>query len=285
MLARASRLAAAGLLVGCLLSLAPSLASAASFKLPPKPEDDPWPDVAPIRQALISDANRDLRIQRGYQLLVQDGGNWAGNEAAINFQFAADHGNPVGQAASCAVELANSRGEGQETWALRICRPAAEQGYATAQLMVGLLLQVAGLEYDPRKAAHWLRQAAGQGDTVAALALAEAYFKGTGVPADRKVAIDLLYQVTSTQHQSGIADYALYLAEDEPDRDAASRAVGRRALRAAAMAEFWPAQLRLSWLSRAGGDGVAKDVDAAHLHGNEALTNLIRMTVTPVAGP
>ncbi len=69
--------------------------------------------------------------------------------------------------------------------AVRWYRLSAEQGYALAQLVLGLMyVEGKGVRQDYKEAAKWYRLAAEQGDTSAQFSLGLMYVEGKGVPQD-----------------------------------------------------------------------------------------------------
>jgi S1-C subfamily serine protease len=69
--------------------------------------------------------------------------------------------------------------------ALKLCHQAAEQGYAKAQLFLGLIYTWdKDVPIDYNKAAKWLLKAAEQGDSLAQYSIGNLYRIGQGVPQD-----------------------------------------------------------------------------------------------------
>jgi len=69
--------------------------------------------------------------------------------------------------------------------ALRLMRPLAEQGYASAQHNVGIIYgDGQGVPQDYAEAMKWFRKAAEQGDVTAQHNLGIMYANGQGVPQD-----------------------------------------------------------------------------------------------------
>jgi hypothetical protein len=75
--------------------------------------------------------------------------------------------------------------KGNNTQAISLLRPLAEQGNEEAQYHLGVMYQKGqGLQQDYTQAALWYRKAAEQGDTMAQAALSNLYVTGRGVPQD-----------------------------------------------------------------------------------------------------
>ncbi|NJL22992.1 MAG: sel1 repeat family protein [Leptolyngbyaceae cyanobacterium SM1_3_5] len=91
--------------------------------------------------------------------------------------------------------------------ALPLLLPLAEQGYAEAQCMVGVIYQLGlgGVLVDPAIALHWYAQSAASGYGVASNNLAGMYLAGVGVPADRQRAQRLYEQARSQGFEHGLA--------------------------------------------------------------------------------
>jgi hypothetical protein len=69
--------------------------------------------------------------------------------------------------------------------ALRLLRPLADQGNASAQSVLGLMYAIGqGVRQNYAEAAKWLRKAADQGDATAQASLGNMYEGGVGVPKD-----------------------------------------------------------------------------------------------------
>jgi hypothetical protein len=69
--------------------------------------------------------------------------------------------------------------------AVKWLRKAADQGYAKAQLNLGVMYANGeGVPEDDKEAVKWYRMAAEQGDADAQFSLAGMYAKGEGVPED-----------------------------------------------------------------------------------------------------
>jgi uncharacterized protein len=74
--------------------------------------------------------------------------------------------------------------------ALRILRPLADQGTASAQNSLGAMYAMGeGVPQDYAKAAKWYRKAADRGNSQAQYNLGVAYFKGRGLPQDYAEAV------------------------------------------------------------------------------------------------
>jgi TPR repeat protein len=72
--------------------------------------------------------------------------------------------------------------KGNNTQAIGLLRPLAEQGYADAQYYLGIMHQRGqGLQQDYTQAALWYRKAAEQGNTMAQAGLSNLYVTGRGV--------------------------------------------------------------------------------------------------------
>ena len=84
------------------------------------------------------------------------------------------------------LEDANAAyGRGDYAHALRLLRPLADQGNATAQYNLGLLYERGrGVTQDFAEAGRWLRKAADQGFAKAQFALGNMYTLGLGGPQD-----------------------------------------------------------------------------------------------------
>jgi TPR repeat protein len=81
------------------------------------------------------------------------------------------------------VVVAYKRGD--YATALRLVRPLAERGNATAQRLLGLMYALGnGLREDDKLAILWYRKAADQGNREAQLAIGYAYSLGQGEPHD-----------------------------------------------------------------------------------------------------
>ena len=80
--------------------------------------------------------------------------------------------------------------QGDYTSALRLWRPLADQGYAQAQVNLGLLYSTGrGVPQDYVQAVYWYRKAADQGDAYAQFNLGFMYDTGEGVPQDYAAAM------------------------------------------------------------------------------------------------
>ena len=78
---------------------------------------------------------------------------------------------------------AHARGDYAKT--LRLIRPLANDGDASAQFNLGLMYMTGqGVQQDSAAAALWFRKAADQGDAVAEFQLGDQYANGKGVPQD-----------------------------------------------------------------------------------------------------
>src|SRR5262249_33444658 len=83
------------------------------------------------------------------------------------------------------AETANERGD--YTTAMRLYRPLAERGNASAQVGLGVLYEHGqGIDRSFEEAAKWYRLAAEQGRADAQLFLGVLYAQGRGVPQDDK---------------------------------------------------------------------------------------------------
>ncbi len=72
--------------------------------------------------------------------------------------------------------------KGNNTQAISLLRPLAEQGHADAQYHLGVMYQRGqGLKQDYTQAALWYRKAAQQGNTMAQAGLSNLYVTGRGV--------------------------------------------------------------------------------------------------------
>ena len=79
---------------------------------------------------------------------------------------------------------------GDYATAMRLLRPLADQGDASAQFGLGLMYVTGrGVPQDDAQGAAWYRKAAEQGDATAQLDLGSMYFKGQGVPQDYAQAV------------------------------------------------------------------------------------------------
>jgi TPR repeat protein len=99
---------------------------------------------------------------------------------------AAASGEPgvIQNSAASACEKAEI-GTQDYTEAINYLRLSAEQGYAPAQLFLGLVYAAGrGTPRDYNEATKWLRLAANQGNTNAQFYLGGLYHSGTGVPRD-----------------------------------------------------------------------------------------------------
>lgn len=75
--------------------------------------------------------------------------------------------------------------DGHYEVALRLARPLAEQGDASAQVLMGLLYATGrGVPPDGRAAMQWFRSAAKQGNATAQLQIGTMYYDGKTVPQD-----------------------------------------------------------------------------------------------------
>jgi hypothetical protein len=100
----------------------------------------------------------------------------------------AEHRSRAEPADVAAIHAAYERGD-YET-ALRLARPAAEQGFAWAQNNLGVLYaQGRGAVQDDTEAARWYRKAADQGLAAAQTWLGWLYQNGRGVPQDEAHAV------------------------------------------------------------------------------------------------
>lgn len=79
---------------------------------------------------------------------------------------------------------------GDYATALQELRPLAEQGYASAQTLVGLMYATGrGVPQDDKEAVKWYRLSADQGVANAQYLLGKMYRLGRGVPQDYKEAL------------------------------------------------------------------------------------------------
>ena len=75
--------------------------------------------------------------------------------------------------------------KGDYATALKLYRPLADQGYAEAQFMLGVMYSAGlGVPQDYAQAVSWSRKAADQGHAYAQFNLALKYDNGQGVPQD-----------------------------------------------------------------------------------------------------
>ena len=75
--------------------------------------------------------------------------------------------------------------KGDYATALKLYRPLADQGYAEAQFMLGLMYHGGqGVPQDYAQAVSWFRKAADQGYAYAQYGLGVMYYYGQGVPQD-----------------------------------------------------------------------------------------------------
>jgi uncharacterized protein len=88
-----------------------------------------------------------------------------------------------------------------EKWFLR----AAEQGYAPAQVLVGMIYSMDGKGFNYAEAAKWYLKAAEQGDKPAQVAIGEMYEFGQGVKKDDAEAMK--WYLKAAEHGNGKAQY------------------------------------------------------------------------------
>ena len=87
-----------------------------------------------------------------------------------------------------AISRACDRGD--YNMIMRMVCPAAEEGWARAQAVLGFMYyEGESVPQDYVKAARWYRRAAEQGDIEAQFALARMYYLGLGVPRDEAKAV------------------------------------------------------------------------------------------------
>ena len=80
--------------------------------------------------------------------------------------------------------------KGDYQTAMKIWKPLAEQGDASAQSNLGLMYDLGeGVPQDDKQAVKWYRLAAEQGDAEAQFNLGVMYYSGYGVPKDDKEAV------------------------------------------------------------------------------------------------
>jgi TPR repeat protein len=103
--------------------------------------------------------------------------------ALVAFVLALSLAAPV--AAGPLEDAKAAYGHGDYAHALRLWRPLADQGNATAQYNLGLLYERGlGVTQDFAEAGLWFRKAADQGFAKAQFALGNMYTLGLGVPQD-----------------------------------------------------------------------------------------------------
>lgn len=99
---------------------------------------------------------------------------------------------------------------GDYTAALRVVRPLAQQGYASAQFILGQLYRTGqGVVQDDRVAAEWYKDAAEQGNVAAQNNLALMFYNGMGVPKDHAEAVKWFAMAAD----QGFASAQYYLAD------------------------------------------------------------------------
>jgi uncharacterized protein len=93
-------------------------------------------------------------------------------------------------AAGTFEDAVDAHARGDYAKALRLIRPLANDGDASAQFNLGLMYTTGqGVQQDDAAAALWFRRAADQGDAVAEFLLGNEYANGKGVPQDHSEAM------------------------------------------------------------------------------------------------
>ena len=123
-------------------------------------------------------------------------------------------------------DAAVAASKGDWPTALRLTRPLADQGEASAQYSLGLMYEKGlGVPQDYAAAATWYRKAAEQGDGLAQYYLGEKYEAGLGVPQNYVLA-HMWFNLAAAQGEyfKWAATERDYLAEHDMTRDQVAEA-------------------------------------------------------------
>lgn len=107
------------------------------------------------------------------------------------YRKAADQGHPIARNNLAILYLHGTGVDADAAAAERLFLASAAAGYPEAQRRLGTLYETgaAGAPKNPAAAAQWYEKAAGQGDALAALYLAQLYRDGSGVKKDLAAAL------------------------------------------------------------------------------------------------
>ena len=153
--------------------------------------------------------------------------------------------------------------QGVYATALRLLRPLAEQGEASAQYNLGLMFDNGqGVPQDYATAVSWYRKAAEQGHAAAQNNLGAMYAHGQGVPQDYAAAAS--WYRKAAEQGNAMAQYNLGVLYDDGQGVPQDYAVAMSWYRKAAEQGYVDAQISLG-IFYSMGEGVSRDYVIAHM--------------------
>ncbi len=129
-------------------------------------------------------------------------------------------------------DMITAYNHGDYATAMRLLRPLADQGDATAQFLLGGMYEKGqGLPQDYAEAVRWYRKAADQGQPEAQFSLGTLYANGQGVPQDYVQAhkwLNLAASQPSSIHDHMVKNRNLVAAKMTPEQIAEAQALARK---------------------------------------------------------